>query len=222
MDTPAPLIFLSYSTLDKDIAGRLKILLGALGMQCFLAHEDIAPSAEWESKIVEQLRTCDAFVPILTTNFPKSDWTDQETGAAIGLGKMILPLKIGIDPYGFIAKYQALKVGVNVASSAIRRIVTTLEHDTRLGKKVRVAVIVNFLESNTFKDAAASSERLLWFDSYEQDELTSILKGSCRNNQIYDSFGAAKHLEALISKNKDKIPKVLLSVYRAFRADLKS
>jgi hypothetical protein len=222
LDTTPPLIFLSYSTHDKDIAGLLKVLLEALGMQCFLAHEDIAPSAEWEGKIVDQLQTCDAFIPILTTSFPKSAWTDQETGAAVGLGKMILPLKIDIDPYGFIAKYQALKIGAALKSGDGHKIVATLEHDTRLGKKVRGAVIVKFLESNSFKDAASNSERLLWFDSYEQDELIKILQGSCLNDQIFHSFGAVKHLEALISKNKDNIPKIVLKVYRAFRADLES
>ena len=51
----------------------------------------------------------DALIAILTPGFNESKWTDQEIGVAIGRKVPIVPIRIGLDPYGFIGKYQALQ-----------------------------------------------------------------------------------------------------------------
>ncbi len=100
-------IFLSYSHLDKRLAGKIKMYLRQYGVKVFLAHDDIEPSEEWADKILEELRDCDVFMPILTKHFNKSNWTDQETGCALIINKLIVPLKGDVDPHGFISRYQA-------------------------------------------------------------------------------------------------------------------
>jgi len=78
-------VFLSYSSKDRVIARKIKRGLNTFGVATFLAHDDLTPTVEWEEEILCALRECDAFLPILTENYPTSSWTDQEVGVAVGL-----------------------------------------------------------------------------------------------------------------------------------------
>ena|SRR2546422_1977921 len=110
MSQPVPAkIFVSHSHHEKEIAGWIKGELERFGAFGFVAHEDINPTEEWQGAILKNLKECDVFLALLSGNFATSDWTDQESGIAIALGKVIVPVKVNLDPYGFIGKYQALK-----------------------------------------------------------------------------------------------------------------
>lgn len=84
--------FLSYSHQDRQLAGLIKGTLNYYGFDTFLAHEDLQPSVEWQEIILINLKECLVFLPLLTDSFIKSDWTDQETGIAIALDKIIVPI----------------------------------------------------------------------------------------------------------------------------------
>src|SRR5262249_54560409 len=75
----------------------------------FVAHEDIEPSLEWQDVIEEALKTCGAMVAWLTPDFPTSDWTDQEIGYCLARETLVIPVRVGLDPYGFVGKYQGLQ-----------------------------------------------------------------------------------------------------------------
>lgn len=98
-------IFASYSSLDRNLAGTIKDCLENYSLSVFLAHEDIKPTVDWQNELVYNLRGCDIFMPILTGGFNTSEWTNQEVGFAYALGKTILPLKIQVNPNGFIKPY---------------------------------------------------------------------------------------------------------------------
>ena len=51
----------------------------------------------------------DALAAILTPGFNESKWTDQEVGVAVGRGSLIIPIRKGMNPYGFIGKYQGMQ-----------------------------------------------------------------------------------------------------------------
>jgi hypothetical protein len=42
---------------------------------------------------------------MLTPDFSGSQWCDQEVGFALAQRKLVVPLKFGADPHGFIGKY---------------------------------------------------------------------------------------------------------------------
>ncbi len=100
--------FLSYSHTDRAIAGALKRIFEANGMDVFLAHEDIEPCDIWVGSILDYLNTCHVFIPLLTPEFERSTWTNQEIGYSYARGKLIIPVKITRDPFGFISHIQAL------------------------------------------------------------------------------------------------------------------
>ena len=104
-------VFISHDSAFKKEVAKLKSDLESYGISAFVAHEDISPTEEWQEVIKKALCTMDAFVALLTEGFHNSEWTDQEVGYALCLDVPIIPVRLGIDPYGFIGKFQGLSSG---------------------------------------------------------------------------------------------------------------
>jgi hypothetical protein len=100
--------FLSHKSEAKTHAAELRDKLSRLGVSCFVAHTDIYPTREWQDEIENALASMDGFVALMTERFHDSDWTDQEMGYAFARGVPIIAVRLGTDPYGFIAKFQGL------------------------------------------------------------------------------------------------------------------
>jgi hypothetical protein len=107
---PAQLrLFMSHIAADKLIISELKQRLARWHIDAFVAHEDIEPTREWLAEIETALRTCHALLAYLTPAFHESKYTDHEVGFCVARGVPIISVKCGTDPYGFFAKYQALR-----------------------------------------------------------------------------------------------------------------
>jgi hypothetical protein len=109
-------IFLSHKSEVKKEAASLKDQLGLFGVSCFVAHEDIRPTREWQDEIEGALATMDGCVALMTQDFHESDWTDQEVGFAFARGVPIIAVRLGRDPYGFIGKFQGLSSAWSTAA----------------------------------------------------------------------------------------------------------
>jgi hypothetical protein len=110
-------LFLSHTTAHKALAQGVKSWMERVRIDAFVAHSTIEPTREWEDDIRSALKTCDALVAVLTDDFPKSRWCDQEVGVAVGLAKLIVPVRRDLDPYGFIGRYQGLTLASNAAGA---------------------------------------------------------------------------------------------------------
>lgn len=102
-------LFISHLSINKESASYLKQCIQDYGIDCFVAHEDITPSKEWEMEIEKALFTMDALCAIVVPDFIKSQWCDQEVGIALGQRKQVFAINKGAVPYGFFGRYQALK-----------------------------------------------------------------------------------------------------------------
>ncbi len=104
-------LFLSHSHKDVDMVMKIKEQLEKTSwIYCFVAHKDIEPTKKWLEEINKYLRGCHAFVPFLSENFKKSNWCEQEVGFAESRNIPVIPIKINVNPYGFIQEYQALSL----------------------------------------------------------------------------------------------------------------
>lgn len=194
-------IFLSYSSKDKVVAGEIKSQLDDFGLEAFLAHEDIAPSLEWQEVILQRLESCNIFIPLISQNFKESDWTNQEAGIAFSKRNLIIPLSLGgIAPYGFIGKYQALQVKTKHIEDTCAEIIETIKKHDRFKSVLQELTIKSFLNSNSFIDAKTKSQPLMLFDNFTPEQVNRILEGSIKNEQIWASFGARPNLKELIKK----------------------
>jgi len=122
-------VFLSHKARVKQETALLKDYLSNFGISAFVAHEDIEPTREWQTEIERALATMDALVALLTEDFHDSYWTDQEVGFAFGRGVPIVPVSLGLHPYGFIGKYQA---AMCTWESAGKKIVELLINNERM------------------------------------------------------------------------------------------
>ena len=200
--------FISYATGDKKLAHSIKDGLEIYGVEGFLAHDDIKPTEDWQNRILEELNSTQVFIPLLTENFLKSLWTDQETGIAIAKEQLIIPLKVTNDPHGFISKYQALKLKSNIAITCSEIIHTIIEKPS-LGADMRNLIIEMFGESWSFANAAKNAEILTRFTGYTPAQLKRIIRHTVENSQIHESFDAKDILRTFIKGNQKSIPKEL-------------
>ena len=102
-------LFISHISEHKVVMSKLQKQLKDYGISAFVAHEDIEPTKEWLNEIEMALFSMDALAAVLTPNFDTSKWTDQEVGVAVGRDVLVIPIRKGMDPYGFIGKYQGLQ-----------------------------------------------------------------------------------------------------------------
>src|SRR5207302_289258 len=70
---------------------------------------DLVVSEEWKARILEELKTADIFVCLLSKHFKASDWCPQELGFIITRPEMIIiPMSIdGTTSFGFINHIQS-------------------------------------------------------------------------------------------------------------------
>ena len=182
MDEESYLVFLSHKVEVKEQVQALKERLEFYGVEAFVAHSDIVPGTEWQDRILAELEDMNAFVPILTEGFHDSQWTDQEVGFAIANEVPIVPLRIGLDPYGFMGKYQGLSCSW---SDAPREIISALTHDSKLVDVFVDAVsdCPNFASANRLSEILPSIEELT---DAQVSRLVSIFN---KHEQIRNSYG---------------------------------
>lgn len=192
--------FISYSHRNRRLARQVRDCLVAYGLDVFLAHDDIEPSAEWARVIQAELRDCGVFLPVLTHEFPDSKWTDQETGMAVVTGKLIIPLRVDIDPYGFIGSIQGLRLDPDSLAAACSNIARTIGRKPEYRERFLDGLIRMFSESGSFEEAGRYADRLLQFEGYSPQQVRRVLLATIENGQIHQSFMARRRLKEFIQE----------------------
>ena len=123
---------------------------------------------------------------IVATNEPK--WTDQEVGVAVGRGVPIVPIRMGKDPYGFMAKYQAISGSGRAGAVAVEifRYVLTNEDLRVFGNDVLVAALS---KSGSFDSSNSLSGFLQAITHLSPDQETALVGAFNENDQVH---GAGK------------------------------
>lgn len=175
-------LFLSHKTEDKVETAKLKSSLRKYGVSCFVAHEDIHPTKEWQNEIENALFSMDALVALMTKDFHNSFWTDQELGVAIGRGVPVISVKLGRDPYGFIGKYQALKCSWEESPLEIAKLLMVNE-------KMKEAYIQALSTCSSFSDGNALADLLPHLNNLTAAQIATIITAYNTNGQVSSSYG---------------------------------
>ncbi|MBA3724410.1 MAG: toll/interleukin-1 receptor domain-containing protein [Candidatus Levybacteria bacterium] len=104
-------VFISYSTKDSVLAGRVKDYFEkCIGFEVFLAHDDLKASNDWPKEILNNLQNTDFVIPLLSKHFLKSFFANQELGIAFYKNLKIIPFSLdGTNSDSFIRNIQAYK-----------------------------------------------------------------------------------------------------------------
>lgn len=193
-------VFISHVSKHKDLATEICSHLNKYHISSFIAHKDIQPAKEWMDEIYLALQTCDCVISMMTEEFHESKWTDQEVGISMGLNKLIIPVDLGSEVYGFLSKYQWLKAGKMTAEDISSRVFDILNTHNLSKKKFSEAIVNKFESSYSFSSAKENTsllERLEYLDA----ELISRIQIATRiNGQINQSFGVSERIRRLIEK----------------------
>ena len=87
-------VFISHSSIDKEIADKVCAALEAKGLTCWIAPRDIVPGSEWAVAISNAIAEIKAMVVIYSSNTQQSTQVPKEIALAEKRGKCILPYKI--------------------------------------------------------------------------------------------------------------------------------
>lgn len=188
-DTDVPIrLFLSHTSDIKEQAFTIGEGLRQYGISPFVAHEHIEPSTEWQVEIEKALLRMDVLVPLITEKFKTSDWTDQEVGAAIGRQVPVFPVSLGRDPYGFIAKYQAVP-GMSRSSEVIAdQLATCIWKSRRLQELLPAAFILGLGRANTFDQGRRLAKLLPYMNSFPNERVGDLVGQYNANRQIYQCY----------------------------------
>ena len=183
--------FLSYQTNDKVVAGRVKDALRGVGIEAFLAHEDIHVSQEWRLKILEEIGIAELFICLLSKNYFQSAWCVQESGiAAFRPGLPIIPLSLdGTIPQGFIAHLQSVKIDQD-SISIDDLLPAFMTHSFSKG----IAILIDRIAgSRNYRGAEANFQKILPFISkMTGEQVKSLLDKVADNDQVYDAALCAR------------------------------
>ncbi|MEY4244899.1 MAG: hypothetical protein RLZZ245_2484 [Verrucomicrobiota bacterium] len=196
-------LFLSHLSDSRDVAHQLKTHLANYQISCFVAHDDIEPTREWENEIEEALRSMDGLAALLTPGFHQSKWTDQEVGFAMGSGRLVLPLRYGANPHGFIGKYQGYTIKECMTYPTIAsEICKVLSRHPTTSVKMTDALI-NKLEDAWSWDSAKSAMTLLEEASLiTEDALQRIEATTESNGQVADAWGLPDRIKVLVQRHR--------------------
>ncbi|MBS1570765.1 MAG: toll/interleukin-1 receptor domain-containing protein [Bacteroidetes bacterium] len=193
-------LFISNLPSSENVAKELKINLENFCISSYIGHSDIKPTRAMEDEIEYGLNTCHALVALMTPGFHESDWTDQEIGLIVGRNKLIVPISMGQEPYGFIGKFQALKVSSNdnLALSIFEFLSTNLK--TR--KRMSESILFKFENSRSWNSAKKNMdlvEKIIYWDSH----LINRLEGALKEYYIESAFDVKTRIKNVIYKYKN-------------------
>ncbi len=91
-----PGIFISYSREDQKQALALLTMLRKEGYDVWIDQEAIPGASIWSDEIVQNIKSCDIFIALLSESSVSSPNVAKEIGLAAEHGKTILPIEIGV------------------------------------------------------------------------------------------------------------------------------
>jgi len=176
-------VFLSHKSEYRKETSSLKNNLKKFGISCFVAHNDVEPTKEWQKVIEAALFSSDALIALMTDNFFNSNWTNQEIGIAIGRGIFILHIRLGSDPQGFIGQFQALTCDIE---KDYRKIVSVL-------LKYNPGMVHQFIglveKSNSWEQSNELALFLPVISELSEPQIHKLIDIYNENNQVCGSFG---------------------------------
>jgi hypothetical protein len=202
-------LFVTHLAKEKTNVSKLAEALSVHSIEGFIAHESIEAGAEWREVILSGLDTCHGLAAWLTVGVRESDWCDQEIGYALARKRMIVPVRFGQDPYGFIGKYQGLTVANKQPLAEIARsIFDLLLRDPRSRGDMAEVLVNRFRRSRSFE---AVRTNVGYLRRIPPEAWTDLLKASAmtaheENGQIEQAFVGQSMAPNVVAKLIGDLP----------------
>ena len=177
-------VFFSHSAQHAHYVASTREALAAYGVEPFVAHDAIEPSAEWALVVESALANCDALVAFLHPEFRQSLWCDHEVGWVLGRKRPVLPLSFGLNPYGLLGKYQAQPCGVANPYQVALFIMDWLIKTPSLHTRVASGLVDAFVNSHGWSFTRSVVPLLERIGSVTDDDLSRMEQAARQNIEI--------------------------------------
>jgi hypothetical protein len=196
-------LFLSHVSADRIAVSHLKEALGLRGVAAFVAHEDIEPSLEWQREIELALRSMHGLAALITPMFHGSLWTDHEVGWALGRGVLVVPVRLGADPYGLMGKIQGVRGTLKRPNALAELLARTLLKNPQTHGEMQRAVVRSFASATSNQMALALSRLLVEAVPEVAEEDAGRLRQACSENpHVAGADGVAKAIYAKFGRSR--------------------
>jgi hypothetical protein len=204
-ETGAFRLFISHTSANAALAGEIRAYFTPWRIDAFVAHTTIEPTRKWEQVIEGALSSCHALTTLLTEDFVASKWCDQEVGYCLARHIPIVPVRLGVDPHGFIAKFQAARVDRRSTATWIADgVFRALARHAALRELMVAPVVYRFAQTKSFDGARANFPLLsaIPADSWTRDLVEVVTRALEENGQLreanlsappYQSVSTATH-----------------------------
>ncbi len=191
-------VFIGHQHENKTEAVNLKKQLSKYKIEAFVAHEDIEPTLPWQREIKLALSTMDVFLALLTSHFRESKWTDHEVGFAVAKGVLIIHVRDGLDPYGFISETQSLSVPIESSENMAIEVVKILQKSPSTKVKMREALFIALEDSYGHSIACKIMKRIESLEGgVTKEEIQRIREASNKNEWVKDAYTVKEFLEKI-------------------------
>jgi hypothetical protein len=180
-------LFLSHTHRHAPLVAEVKDDLAQYGIDGFVAHRDIRPTKRWEGEIESALRTSDALAALLTEDFHESDWTDHEVGWSVGRPVLVIGVRLGCPPYGFIGKWQALNGPWDGLGARLAAVL--FEHELSAPRMAAVTV-AGYERSPSYAEARDRLELLMKIPkaAWDRGMADRVRTAGENNSQLADAY----------------------------------
>lgn len=197
-------LFLSHLAKHKAEVSKLKDELELFGVAAFVAHEAIQPSLEWQREIELALRSMHGLLALITPDFHASLWTDQEIGWAFGRGVLVVPVRLGADPYGFAGKVQGISGSLEQPKALAKAVFETLLANPQTHGDVRRALSKAFCESGSFNQSIQLRDYIPNIADFTDEEKTAMRHACETNDQLASAYKVPETVYKVFGKPKKK------------------
>jgi len=198
-------IFISYSKKDIVYANNLIVTLKREGFNPWVDTEGLGAGTLWQTRLQQQIYTCDAYILIMSRNSYGSKWVPDELVTAKTKGKPIFPLLLD-DTDMFLAiqtiQFEDVRGGKMPSEDFYKRLaeVTPREkRSKRRGKSVRL------VEQARQKKVDAAAERASYMLSkFTNNVKDAIAVASRVSSDTYKAVASSDVVKQLSTRVKPK------------------
>ena len=197
-------VFISHLAKHRRAATSIKDALRKYAISAFVAHDDIEPTDEWIDVIESALATCHGMLVLVHPGFHDSKWTDQEVGYAMGRQLLIVTVRCGLDPYGFLGRFQAIDGTSQPTEGIARRIYNVFCRHRKTNSKIAHAVAARFADSQSYADTKRNMELLEGLTYWDATMTEMTQTAVAKNDQVSGAWHVPDKLERLVTRHLEK------------------
>jgi len=202
-------LFFSHTHPNKKLVTEIRADLLDRGIDAFVAHEMIEPTKEWMEETPLALATCEAMAALMTEDFAASAYCDQEVGFALSRDLLIIPIRQGADPHGFISRFQALPGDTShlAAHKLVEGIFEVLATSEKTAAKLAPAIAQRYSDARSYDDARANLDRLKKIpkEHWTPEMIELIERAGRENGQLRRAVYGRREVPDIVSDHLDEL-----------------